>query len=65
MQEVVEDALSQGVLITRAKRLRGQEMSEARPSIRLAVSAGLTKKESEKAATVVKTAIVKVLGKRR
>lgn len=65
LQEVVDDVLAQGILITRAKRLRGQEMSEARPSIRLAISAAFTKKECEKAATAIKTSLVKVLGKRR
>lgn len=65
LQDVVEEALAQGVLITKAKRLRGQEMIEPRPSIRLAMSSALTKKETEKAVNVVKTALVKVLGKRR
>ena len=65
LQEVVDDVLAQGILITRAKRLRGQEMSEARPSIRLAISSAFTKKECEKAATTIKTSLVKVLGKRR
>ncbi|EPQ50783.1 serine palmitoyltransferase [Gloeophyllum trabeum ATCC 11539] len=65
LQDVVDEALAQGVLITRARRLRGQEMVEARPSIRLAVSAAFSKKECEKAANVVKAALVKVLGKRR
>jgi serine palmitoyltransferase len=65
LQEVVDDALAQSVLITRAKRLRGQELTEARPSIRLAISSALTKKECEKAASVVKASLIKVLGKRR
>ena len=65
LQEVVDDVLAQGILITRAKRLRGQEMSEARPSIRLAISSAFTKKECEKAATTIKSSLVKVLGKRR
>ncbi|KDQ09539.1 hypothetical protein BOTBODRAFT_137657 [Botryobasidium botryosum FD-172 SS1] len=65
LQDVVEEALAQGVLITRAKRLRGQEAVEPRPSIRLAITAGLTRKEVEKAAGVVKSALIKVLGKRR
>lgn len=65
LQEVVDDVLAQGIFITRAKRLRGQEMSEAQPSIRLAISSALTKKECEKAATIIKTSLVKVLGKRR
>lgn len=62
---MVDEALAQGVIITRAKRLRGQEMVEARPSIRLALTSALTKKETEKAVGVVKTALVKVLSKRR
>lgn len=65
LQDVVEEALVQGVLITKAKRLRGQEMIEPRPSIRLAMCSALTKKETEKAVNVVKAALVKVLGKRR
>ncbi|KAF9484302.1 serine palmitoyltransferase [Pholiota conissans] len=65
LQEVVEEALAQGVLVTRAKRLRGQEMVEPRPSIRLALTTALTKKETEKAVNVLKTVLVKVLGKKR
>ena len=65
LQEVVDDVLAQGILITRAKRLRGQEMSEARPSIRLAISTAFTKKECEKVATTIKASLVKVLSKRR
>lgn len=65
LQDVVEEALAQGVMITRAKRLHGQELIEVRPSIRLAVTAALTRKECEKAANAVKAACVKVLGKRR
>jgi serine palmitoyltransferase len=65
LQAVVEEALAQGVMITRAKHLRGQEMVEPRPSIRLAITAGLTKKECEKCASVVKAALIKVLSKRR
>ncbi|KAF8179908.1 serine palmitoyltransferase [Pholiota molesta] len=65
LQEVVEEALAQGVLVTRAKRLRGQEMVETRPSIRLALTSALTRKETEKAVGVLKTALVKVLGRKR
>lgn len=65
LQEVVEETLAQGVLVTRAKRLRGQEMVETRPSIRLALTSALTRKETEKAVGVLKTALVKVLGKKR
>ena len=65
LQDVLEEAPAQGVLITRAKRLRGQELIEPRPSIRLAMANALAKKETEKALNVVKTALVKVLGKRK
>jgi len=65
LQDVVDECLGQGVMVTRAKRLRGQEMVEARPSIRLALTSALSKKETEKAVGVVKAALVKVLGKRR
>lgn len=65
LQDIVDEALAQGVWTTRAKRLRGQELVEVRPSVRLAVSSAFTKKECEKAANVIKAAVVKVLGKRR
>ncbi|KAF9001202.1 serine palmitoyltransferase [Cyathus striatus] len=65
LQEAVEDCLAQGVMVTRAKRVRGQEMVEARPSIRLAITAALTRKETEKAVGIVKASLVKVVGRRR
>jgi serine palmitoyltransferase len=65
LQDIVDEALAQGVWITRARRLRGQETVESRPSIRLAVSAALTRKECDRAAGVVKVAVVKVLTKRK
>ncbi|KAG7089822.1 hypothetical protein E1B28_011470 [Marasmius oreades] len=65
LQDIVEEALAQGVLITKAKRPRGMEISEARPSIRLAMTSALTRKETEKAVGIVKAAIVKVLARRR
>lgn len=65
LQEVVDDAINQGVLIARVHRLRGQEQLEPRPSIRIAASAALSRKETEKAAAVLKTSLIKVLGKRR
>ncbi|KAK7683653.1 hypothetical protein QCA50_013029 [Cerrena zonata] len=65
LQDIVEESLAQGVMITRAKRLRGQELNDIRPSIRLAISSALSKKDCEKAANVVKAAFVKVVGRRR
>lgn len=65
LQEVVEECLAQSVMVTRAKRLKGQEVVEPRPSIRLTLSSALTRKETEKAVIVLKNMLVKVLGKRR
>lgn len=65
LQDVVDEALLNGVLLTRTRRLRGQETFEARPSLKICVCASLTKKEIEKSAGVVKSALIKVLGKRR
>ncbi|KAH8983453.1 serine palmitoyltransferase [Lactarius akahatsu] len=65
LQDIVDEALAQGVWTTRARRLRGQELVDARPSIRLAVTAALSRKECERAAGVIKAAVVKVLAKRK
>ncbi|KAH9060420.1 hypothetical protein EDB83DRAFT_2224261, partial [Lactarius deliciosus] len=65
LQDIVDEALAQGVWTTRARRLRGQELVEARPSIRLAVTAALSRKECERAAGVIKAAVVKVVTKRK
>lgn len=62
LQEVVEEALNTGgVLVTRTRRLRGQETFEARPSIKLALSSSLSKKDMEKAVGALKAAFLKVL----
>lgn len=42
-QGIVDEALAQGVWITCARRLRGQDLIEARPSIRPAISAALSR----------------------
>jgi serine palmitoyltransferase len=65
LQDIVDEVLAQGVWITRARRLRGQELVESRPSIRLAVTAALSRKECERAAGVIKAAVTKVLTKRK
>ncbi|KAJ6516424.1 serine palmitoyltransferase [Mycena sanguinolenta] len=63
LQQVVEEALKRGVMITRAKRLRGQEMVEARPSIRLALTSELSTDEVKKAVKIVCQALKDVLRK--
>jgi serine palmitoyltransferase len=65
LQDIVDDSIANGVLLTRAKHLRGQEMVESRPTIRIAATAALTRKEVEKAAGVVKASVTRILGKRR
>ncbi|KAF9233818.1 serine palmitoyltransferase [Melanogaster broomeanus] len=65
LQDIVDDALSNGVWVTRGKHLRGQEIIDSRPTIRIAATAALSKKDSEKAAGVVKASVVRVLGRRR
>ena len=65
LQDIVDETLAQGVWTTRARRLRGQELVEARPSIRLAVTAALSRKECERAAGVIKAAVAKVIVKRK
>ncbi len=65
LQEAVEECLAQGVIVTRAQKLKGQEMVEPRPSIRLALSSALTRKDTEKAVAVLKNVLIKVLSKKR
>jgi len=60
-QEVVEECLAQNVMVTRAKRLK----SGTWPSIRLAFSSALTRKERERAVTVLRNMLIRVLGKRK
>ena len=65
MQDIVDDVLAQGVWITRARRLRGQELVESRLSIRFAIKAVLSRKECERVARVIKVAVTKVPTKRK
>ncbi|KAI8333740.1 pyridoxal phosphate-dependent transferase [Chlamydoabsidia padenii] len=61
LQEVVDECASQGVLVTRAKYVNDQERALPRPSIKIHLTAGLSKKENDKAATIVKSALTKIL----
>jgi serine palmitoyltransferase len=65
LQDIVDDVLTNGVFITRGKHLRGQEMIDSRPTIRIAATAALSKKDVEKAMGVVKASIARVLARRR
>ena len=55
LQDMVDEVLAHGV----------QELVEVRPSIRLAVTAALSRRECERAAAVLKAAFTKVLAKRK
>jgi len=57
-------AINNGVLLTRAKYARSQELFDVGPSIRICISASFTKKEIEKVASVIKSAATKVLKNR-
>ena len=61
LQEIVDETLnSSQVLVTRARRLRGQETFEPEPSLKVCMSSNFTRKEVEKAAQALRQAIVKV-----
>lgn len=63
LQEVVEECLHHsGMLITRARRLRGQETFEPEPSLKICISSAFNRKEVEKAAQGLKAALIKVVG---
>lgn len=71
LQSIVDDAIEHGIFLVRHKRLPSinpkmlETGPDSRPSIRIAVSAAFTRKEMDKAATVIKNSIVRLIGKRR
>ncbi|KAI8070492.1 pyridoxal phosphate-dependent transferase [Gongronella butleri] len=65
LQSIVDECAHQGILVTRARYVYDQERHCPRPSIRISVTVGLTKKESEKAALAIRTAFIKMLSKWR
>jgi len=75
LQEIVDEvylpwiyltqANDHGVLIVRSHRIARQEAFACQPDFRTCVSSGHTKKEIEKAATVIRTAIARVFSRRR
>ena len=58
LQQIVEESVKDGVLITRARRLKGQESPEPRPSIRLSVTAAMSVRETEDSVRVVRDALL-------
>lgn len=72
VQEVVDEALANGVLTTRLKCMPAalgvapkDQGWQAQPALKVCVTVGLTKKEMEKAGTVIRHAITKVVAKRK
>ncbi|ORE05149.1 PLP-dependent transferase [Rhizopus microsporus var. microsporus] len=63
LQDVVDECAAQGVLVTRAKYVYDQELKCPKPSIKIHTTIGLSKKENDKAANVVKAAIIKIFSK--
>ncbi|KAI8825341.1 pyridoxal phosphate-dependent transferase [Chytriomyces cf. hyalinus JEL632] len=61
LQEVVDQCIREGVVVSRAKYVIAQELNLPHASIKMLSSAGHTKKDSEKSAVVVKEAFRKVL----
>ncbi|SPO05074.1 related to LCB1 - serine C-palmitoyltransferase subunit [Cephalotrichum gorgonifer] len=71
LQECVEEALSNGVLITRLKSVPSAASFESkgeawivRPALKVCMTVGLSKKEVEKAGTIIRHAVTKVLSRK-
>ncbi|KAL2216196.1 serine palmitoyl CoA transferase subunit LcbA [Thermoascus aurantiacus ATCC 26904] len=67
LQDVVDECLANGVLITRLKSLPDnfEPQQVVPPALKICLTTGLTKKEVEKAGTIIRHAITKVLSKKR
>lgn len=61
LQEIVDECLNKhDVLITRARRLRGQEAFEPEPSLKVCISGAMSKKEVERCAKALKEVLIRV-----
>jgi serine palmitoyltransferase len=60
-------SLANGVMITRLKTLEDnfEPKQVVPPALKVCVTTGLTKKETEKAGTIIRHAITKVMSKRK
>ncbi|KAF2835939.1 glycosyltransferase family 48 protein [Patellaria atrata CBS 101060] len=72
MQDVVDETLANGVLVTRVKSLPVAPGANSRdigwqpqPALKVCVTTGLTKKEIERAGVVIRHAITKVMTRRK
>lgn len=61
LQDIVDDAQAHGVMVTRARHIPGQEVTPIQPSIRIAVTTGLNKRELERVASTLKNAANRVV----
>ncbi|OJI91435.1 hypothetical protein ASPTUDRAFT_26882 [Aspergillus tubingensis CBS 134.48] len=67
LQDIVDECLANGVLISRLKTLQDnfEPKQIVPPALKVCVTIGLTRKEIEKAGTTIRHAITKVLSKRK
>ena len=65
LKDIVHKVLVKGVWITSARRICGPELIKSQPSIHLAMTGALSRKECERAAGVVKAAFIWELMKRK
>ena len=71
LQDIVDETLSQGILITRVKSLSSDPSGAKtaiyvqQPAIRICLTIGLSKKEIEKAGTTIRHAVTKILTRKR
>ena len=71
LQEVVDECLAQGVLITRQKTLSAEpsgsksEVFLPSPALKVCLTTGLSRKEVEKAGVTIRHAVTKVMTRKR
>ena len=65
LQEIVDMAAKENVLLTRAKYVVDQERVAPEPSIRIAVSAGFTRRDVERVCNIVRDCTRKVVKLRK
>ena len=58
LQEISDDCIANGVLIVRTKKVWKQESVPGSPSLRISVSAGHSKKDMDKAASIVRVRLL-------
>ncbi|KAI9804144.1 MAG: hypothetical protein M1825_001546 [Sarcosagium campestre] len=72
LQDIVDETLANGILITRLRDMPSAPHStpkdigwQVQPALKLCITTGLSKKETEKAGIVIRHAITKVMTRRR